>query len=85
MTTAHVSAALLDGPPPTEDELLDALSWVLQRHPLLSVCVRGKSKYHVPGAKPYPMHEDYLGRAVAYTKELLRTYPDDGNGNVSRI
>ena len=23
------------------------------------------------------MHSDYLGRAVAYTKELLRTYPDD--------
>ena len=23
------------------------------------------------------MHSDYLGRAVAYTEELLRTYPDD--------
>ena len=44
---------------------------------LLASCVRGKSKYFVPNAEPYPMHEDYLGRAVAYTKELMRTYPDD--------
>ena len=77
MTTSHASVALLDGPPPTEAELLAGLEWVLQRHPMLAACVRGKSKYHVPNAKPYPMHSDYLGRAVAYTKELLRTYPDD--------
>ena len=44
MTTAHVSAALLDGPPPTEAEMLAGLAWVLQRHPILSSCVRGKSK-----------------------------------------
>ena len=77
MTTAHVSVALLSGPPPSESELLAGLTFVLQRHPLLAATVRGKSKYHVPDAKPYPMHSDYLGRAVAYTKELLRTYPDD--------
>ena len=77
MTTSHVSAAVLEGPPPGEAELLAGLEWVLQRHPMLSACVRGKSKYHVPDAQPYPMHSDYLGRAVAYTKELLRTYPDD--------
>ena len=77
MTTAHVSAAVLVGRPPDEEELLAGLTWVLQRHPLLSACVRGKSKYHVPDAQPYPMHSDYLGRAVAYTKELLRTFPDD--------
>ena len=39
--------------------------------------VRGKSKYHVPYAQPYPMHSDYFGRAFAYAKELMRTYPDD--------
>lgn len=77
MTTAHVSVAVLAGPPPTESELLTGLTWVLGRHPLLAACVRGKSKYHVADAQPYPMHSDYLGRAVAYTKELLRTYPDD--------
>ena len=77
MTTAHVSAAVLTGPPLTETELLDGLEWVLHRHPMLSACVRGKSKYHIANAQPYPMHSDYLGRAVAYTKELLRTYPDD--------
>jgi hypothetical protein len=77
MTTAHVSAAVLEGPPPTEAELLAGLQWVLRRHPLLSACVRGKSKFHVPNAVPYPMHSDYLGRAVAYTKELLRTQADD--------
>lgn len=77
MTTAHVSAALLTGPPPTERELLAGLTYVLERHPLLASRVVGKSKFHVPNAQPYPMHSDYLGRAVAYTKELLRTYPDD--------
>ena len=77
MTTAHVSAVLLEGPPPSEAELQAGLTWALQRHPLLASCVRGKSKYFVPNAEPYPMHEDYLGRAVAYTKELMRTYPDD--------
>ena len=77
MTTAHVSAALIDGPPPTEAELLAGLAWVLQRHPMLAACVRGKSKFHVPDAKEYPLHSDYLGKAVEYTKELLRTYPDD--------
>ena len=77
MTTAHVSAAVIDGPPPSEEEMLAGLTWALQRHPMLAACVRGKSKYHVPNAEPYPMHSDYLGRAVAYTKELLRTYPDD--------
>ena len=76
MTTAHVSAALIDGPPPTEAELLAGLAWVLQRHPMLAACVR-KSKFHVPDAKEYPLHSDYLGKAVEYTKELLRTYPDD--------
>ena len=77
MTTAHVSAAILEGPPPTVSELLAGLEHVLQRHPMLAACVRGKSKYHVPNAQPYPMHSDYLGRAFAYTKELMRTYPDD--------
>mmetsp|Transcript_21095 Transcript_21095/g.54012 ORF Transcript_21095/g.54012 Transcript_21095/m.54012 type:complete len:620 (-) Transcript_21095:130-1989(-) len=77
MTTAHVSAAIINGPALTEAELLVGLEWVLRRHPLLAARVRGKSKFHVPDAKPYPMHSDYLGRAVAYTKELLRTYPDD--------
>jgi hypothetical protein len=77
MTTAHVSAALLTGPPPSEEELIVGLTYVLERHPLLASRVVGKSKFHVPDAQPYPMHSDYLGRAVAYTKELLRTYPDD--------
>jgi len=77
MTTAHVSAALLQGPPPTEDELLAGLTWVLQRHPLLRACVRGKGKFAVRGATPYPLHSDYLGRAVAYNEELLRVYPDE--------
>lgn len=77
MTTAHVSAAILEGPPPTVSELLAGLEHVLQRHPMLAACVRGKSKYHVPNAQPYPMHSDYLGRAFAYTKELMRTYPDE--------
>ena len=77
MTTAHVSAAMIGGPTLDESELLVGIEYVLSRHPMLSACVRGKSKYHVPNAEPYPMHEDYLGRAVAYTKELLRTYPDD--------
>ena len=76
MTTAHVSATVLEGDPPTEAEMLAGLSWVIQRHPLLASVVRGKSKYFVPGAQPYPMHEDYLGKAVEYTEELLRTYPD---------
>ena len=77
MTTAHVSSAVLEGPPPTEAELLAGLTYTLQRHPLLAARVVGKSKYHIPDPEPYPMHSDYLGRAVAYTKELLRTYPDD--------
>ena len=80
MTTAHVSAAILEGPPPTVSELLAGLENVLQRHPMLAACVRGKSKYHVPYvpyAQPYPIHSDYLGRAFAYAKELMRTYPDD--------
>jgi len=77
MTTAHVSAAMLKGPPPSEAELLSGLEWVLQRHPLLAARVVGKSKYYLPDAKPYPMHSDYLGRAVAYNNELMRTYPDD--------
>lgn len=77
MTTAHVSAAVLDGPPPTEAELLQGLTWVLTRHPMLAACVRGKSKFHIEDPQPYPMHADYLGRAVAYNSELMRTYPDD--------
>lgn len=77
MTTAHVSAAVLEGPPPTEAELLQGLAWVLRRHPMLAACVRGKSKFHITDAQPYPMHSDYLGRAVAYNSELMRTYPDD--------
>ena len=77
MTTAHVSAAVLEGPPPTESELLQGLTWVLQRHPMLAACVRGKSKFHIPNPQPYPMHSDYLGRAVAYNSELMRTYPDE--------
>ena len=77
MTTAHVSAAVLEGPPPTESELLQGLAWVLQRHPMLAACVRGKSKFHIPNPQPYPMHSDYLGRAVAYNSELMRTYPDE--------
>ena len=77
MTTAHVSVALLDGPPPTKAELLAGLTWVLQRHPMLAACVRGKSKFHVADAAEYPLHSDYLGKAVEYTKELLRIYPDD--------
>jgi hypothetical protein len=77
MTTAHVSAAVLEGPPPTESELLQGLDWVLQRHPMLAACVRGKSKFHIPNPQPYPMHSDYLGRAVAYNSELMRTYPDE--------
>ena len=61
MTTAHVSAAILEGPPPTVSELLAGLENVLQRHPMLAACVRGKSKYHVPYvpyAQPYPIHSD---------------------------
>ena len=77
MTTAHVSAAVLEGPPPTESELLQGLAWVLQRHPMLAACVRGKSKFHIPNPQPYPMHSDYLGRAVAYNSELMRTEPDE--------
>ena len=63
MTTAHASVAILSGVPPTEDELRAGLTWVLQRHPMLSVCVRGKGKFHIPNAQPYPMHADYLGCA----------------------
>ena len=77
MTTAHVSAALLDGPPPTESELLAGLTYVLQRHPLLAARVVGKSKFHLPDAKPYPMHSDYIGRAFAYNSELMKVEPDD--------
>ena len=40
MTTAHVSVALLRGPPPTEAELLHGLARVFRRHPLLRSCVR---------------------------------------------
>ena len=74
---AHVSVAVLSGAPPTETELLQGLAWVVGRHPMLAACVRGKSKFHIPDAQPYPMHSDYLGRAVAYNSELMRTYPDD--------
>ena len=82
MTTAHVSLATLSGPPPTESELLWALSRALERHALLRADVVGKGKFHVPDAAPYPLHSDYLGRAVAYNDELLRTYPD---GDVERF
>lgn len=122
---AHVSAAVLSGPPPTPAELLAALAWVIARHPLLAAVVRGRGecgvcasasgrkgsrdapviffqeegtapttifidlwfalcfhwylvtgKYYVPNAQPYPLHSDYLGKAVEYTDELLRVYPD---------
>jgi len=76
MTTAHVSAALLDGLPPSQEELLEGIALVIRRHPLLSAVVRGKGKYFVEEAAAYPLHSDYLGKAVEYTTELLRTYPD---------
>eukprot|EP00316_Scyphosphaera_apsteinii_P023573 CAMPEP_0119307144 /NCGR_PEP_ID=MMETSP1333-20130426/7714_1 /TAXON_ID=418940 /ORGANISM="Scyphosphaera apsteinii, Strain RCC1455" /LENGTH=596 /DNA_ID=CAMNT_0007310617 /DNA_START=320 /DNA_END=2110 /DNA_ORIENTATION=- len=76
MTTAHVSAAVLEGTPPTETELLEGISWVLQRHPMLMTCVRGKGKHFIPNAQPYPMHMDYLGRAFHYNKELFKPEPD---------
>ena len=77
MTTAHVSVALLSGPPPTEDELLDGLAWVLQRHPMLAACVRGKSKHYLPDAQEYPLHSDYIGRAFYYNDDLFKPDADD--------
>lgn len=76
MTTAHVSVAVLKGPPPTEAELLDGLTRIFQRHPLLSACVRGKSNHHIPDAKPYPMHSDYINRAFYYNSELYHPEPN---------
>lgn len=76
MTTAHVSAAMLSGPPPTETEVLDALSRVFERHPLLSACVRGKSNHYIPDAQPYPMHSDYINRAFFYNSELYKPEPN---------
>lgn len=76
MTTAHVSVALLDGEPPSEAELRDAVEWVTARHPLLRSCVRGLGKFHVPDAKEYTLHSDYVGQAVAYNKELAHVEPE---------
>lgn len=76
MTTAHVSVALLRGPPPTEAELLHGLARVFRRHPLLRSCVRGKSNHHIPDAAPYPMHSDYIDRAFHYGAELYRPEPN---------
>ncbi len=76
MTTAHVAAAVLDGTVPSEAELLAGLEWVIARHPMLRSRVAGRGKFFVQDAEAYPLHTDYLGRAVAYNKELLRTYGD---------
>jgi len=76
MVTPHVAAAVLHGPPPTEGEMLQALEWILKRHPLLASCVRGKSHHYVPDALPYPMHSNYLDRALHYGEELFKPEPN---------
>ena len=64
MTTAHVAAAVLDGTVPSEAELLAGLEWVIARHPMLRSRVAGRGKFFVQDAEAYPLHTDYLGRAV---------------------
>jgi len=76
LTTAHVSATVLSGTPPTEDELRAGLAWVFRRHPMLSQVVRGKGKHHIPGAQPYAPHDNYLKRAFEEGEELFRPEGD---------
>jgi len=76
LTTAHVSGSMVRGPPPTEPELLAALEWTVRRHPLLRAVVVGRGKHDVPGARPYALHADYLGKAIEGKPELFRPDPD---------
>jgi hypothetical protein len=76
LTTAHVSGSVLRGPAPTEPELLAALEWVVCRHPLLRAVVVGRGKHHLPDARPFALHDNYLQKAIEGKPELFKPEPD---------
>lgn len=76
LTTAHVSGSVLRGPAPTEAELLAALEWVVRRHPLLRAIVVGRGKHHLPDARPFALHDNYLKKAIEGKPELFKPEPD---------
>ena len=70
LTTAHVSAAVLSGRPPTASELRDACTAAIARHPLLRARVVGLDKFDIPDAAPYALHDNYIGKVICLTAPL---------------